>query len=180
MAARAIRDDDADYSFLIKQCSSTINCCSVNVRFCATRWPQSEPLSGSRREGDHGRTKLESCRCLRTPASAHVGDRHHRHGRLRTCRRRRDGRGATDVHRRSGGADMPKLCARYERFDDNTCVWDRSPQTQRSPTLSGGGPLRDPAIDAGPWQQPGRTPRCPRPSAGHDRGAAVHPSSCRG
>ncbi|MDT7770754.1 MAG: hypothetical protein QOI30_3771, partial [Mycobacterium sp.] len=27
MAARVIRDDDADYSFLIKQCSSRINCC---------------------------------------------------------------------------------------------------------------------------------------------------------
>jgi hypothetical protein len=37
MAARAIRADDADYSFLIKQCSSAINCCSVDVRFCATR-----------------------------------------------------------------------------------------------------------------------------------------------
>ena len=102
MAARAIGDEDADYSFLIKQCSSAINCCSVDVRFCATRWPHCGPLSGGRCEGDHGRTKLESCRCLRTPASAHVGDRHHRHGRLRTCRRRRDGRGATDVHRRSG------------------------------------------------------------------------------
>ena len=33
MAARTIRDDDADYSFLIKQCSSPINCCSVLVRF---------------------------------------------------------------------------------------------------------------------------------------------------
>jgi hypothetical protein len=39
MAARPIRDDEADYSFLIKQCSSAINCCSVDVRFCATRWP---------------------------------------------------------------------------------------------------------------------------------------------
>src|ERR1700684_3235271 len=62
MAARVIRDDDADYSFLIKQCSSAINCCSVDVRFRATRWPQSGQLSGGRREGDHGRTKLESCR----------------------------------------------------------------------------------------------------------------------
>ena len=105
MAARAIRDEDADYSLPIKQCSSAINCCSVDVRFCATRWPQCGQLSGGRREGDHRRTKLESCRCLRTPAPAHVGDRHHRrHGRLRTCRRRRDGRGATDVHRRSGGS----------------------------------------------------------------------------
>jgi hypothetical protein len=39
MAARAIRDDDADNSLLIKQCSSAINCCSIGVRFCATRWP---------------------------------------------------------------------------------------------------------------------------------------------
>ena len=232
MAARAIRDDDADYSFLIKQCSSAINCCSVDVRFCATRWPQCGPLSGGRREGDHGRTKLESCRCLRTPASAHVGDRHHRrHGRLRTCRRRRDGRGATDVHRRSGGVHRrvirrwselprprsapslpnqctgdfrrpcsirPAVCSRTTsgtskaglltcrsyapamKGSTTTCVRDWSPQTQRSPALASGGPLRDPAIDAAPWQQPGRTPRCPRPSAGHDRGAAVHPSSCRG
>ena len=35
MAARAIGDDDADYSFLIKQCSSQINCCSVRVWFAA-------------------------------------------------------------------------------------------------------------------------------------------------
>jgi hypothetical protein len=74
MAPRAIRDDDADYSFLIKQCSSAINCCSVNVRFCATRWPLSGQLSGGRCEGDHGRTKLESCRCLRTAASAAAGN----------------------------------------------------------------------------------------------------------
>ncbi len=40
MAARAIRDDEADYSFLIKQCSSAIDCCSANVRFRATGWPQ--------------------------------------------------------------------------------------------------------------------------------------------
>jgi hypothetical protein len=74
MAARTIRDDDADYSFLIKQCSSAINCCSVDVRFCATRWPHCGPLSGGRREGDHSRTKLESCRCLRTLASAAAGN----------------------------------------------------------------------------------------------------------
>jgi hypothetical protein len=49
MAARAIGDDDADYSFLIKQCSSAINCCSVDVRFRATRWSQCRPLSGGRR-----------------------------------------------------------------------------------------------------------------------------------
>jgi hypothetical protein len=40
MAARAIRDDAADYSFLIKQCSSAIDSCSANVRFRATGWPQ--------------------------------------------------------------------------------------------------------------------------------------------
>jgi hypothetical protein len=40
MAARAINDDVADYSFLVKQCSSAVNCCSVNVRFRAIRWPQ--------------------------------------------------------------------------------------------------------------------------------------------
>ena len=51
MDARAIRADDADYSFLIKQCSSAINCCSVDVRFCATRWPHCGPLSGGRRKG---------------------------------------------------------------------------------------------------------------------------------
>ncbi len=44
MAARAIRDEDADYSLLIKQCSSTINCCSVNVRFCATRLARNTQL----------------------------------------------------------------------------------------------------------------------------------------
>jgi hypothetical protein len=37
MAVRAIGDDDADYSFLIKQCSSQINCCSARVWFVATR-----------------------------------------------------------------------------------------------------------------------------------------------
>jgi hypothetical protein len=37
MAARAIGDDDADYSFLIKQCSSRINCCSARVWFAAIR-----------------------------------------------------------------------------------------------------------------------------------------------
>jgi hypothetical protein len=37
MAARVIRDDDADYSFLIKQCSSRINCCSARVWFAAIR-----------------------------------------------------------------------------------------------------------------------------------------------
>jgi hypothetical protein len=37
MAARVIRDDDADYSFLIKQCSSRINCCSAHVWFAAIR-----------------------------------------------------------------------------------------------------------------------------------------------
>jgi hypothetical protein len=31
MAARAIRDDEADYSFLIKQCSPEISFCSVEV-----------------------------------------------------------------------------------------------------------------------------------------------------
>jgi hypothetical protein len=50
MAARAIRDDDADYSFLIKQCSSTINCCSDDVRFHATRWTQTDryPAAGEK------------------------------------------------------------------------------------------------------------------------------------
>jgi len=37
MAARAIGDEDADYSFLIKQCSSRINCCSACVCFAAIR-----------------------------------------------------------------------------------------------------------------------------------------------
>jgi hypothetical protein len=37
MAARVIRADDADYSFLIKQCSSRINCCSARVWFAAIR-----------------------------------------------------------------------------------------------------------------------------------------------
>ena len=37
MAARAIRDADADYSLLLKQCSSRINCCSFCVRFSAIR-----------------------------------------------------------------------------------------------------------------------------------------------
>jgi hypothetical protein len=37
MAARAIGDDDADYSFLIKQCSPRINCCSAPVWFAAIR-----------------------------------------------------------------------------------------------------------------------------------------------
>jgi hypothetical protein len=37
MAARTIGDDDADYSFLIKQCSSQINCCSARVWFSAIR-----------------------------------------------------------------------------------------------------------------------------------------------
>ena len=36
MAARAIRDADADYSFLDKQCSSAINWCSPDVGFPAT------------------------------------------------------------------------------------------------------------------------------------------------
>ena len=37
MAARAICDADADYSFLDKQCSSAINCCSSDVGYSATR-----------------------------------------------------------------------------------------------------------------------------------------------
>jgi hypothetical protein len=37
MATRTIGDDDADYSFLIKQCSSQINCCSTRVWFAAIR-----------------------------------------------------------------------------------------------------------------------------------------------
>jgi hypothetical protein len=37
MAVRMIRADDADYSFLIKQCSSRINCCSARVWFAAIR-----------------------------------------------------------------------------------------------------------------------------------------------
>jgi hypothetical protein len=37
MAARVIRADDADYSFLIKQCSSRINCCSACVWFTVIR-----------------------------------------------------------------------------------------------------------------------------------------------
>ena len=37
MAAQAIRDDDADYSFLIKQCSSAINRRSSSVGFTAIR-----------------------------------------------------------------------------------------------------------------------------------------------
>jgi hypothetical protein len=37
MAARAIRDADADYSFLDKQCSSEINWRSSDVGFSATR-----------------------------------------------------------------------------------------------------------------------------------------------
>jgi hypothetical protein len=37
MAARVIRGEDADYSFLIKQCSSRINCCSARVWFAAIR-----------------------------------------------------------------------------------------------------------------------------------------------
>jgi hypothetical protein len=35
MDARVIRADDADYSLLIKQCSSRINCCSAHVWFAA-------------------------------------------------------------------------------------------------------------------------------------------------
>ena len=37
MAAEAIRDADADYSFLNKQCSSAINRSSSNVGFTAIR-----------------------------------------------------------------------------------------------------------------------------------------------
>jgi hypothetical protein len=37
MAAQAIRDADADYSFLNKQCSSAINRSSSNVGFTAIR-----------------------------------------------------------------------------------------------------------------------------------------------
>jgi hypothetical protein len=37
MAARVIRADDADYSFLIKQCSPRINCYSARVWFAAIR-----------------------------------------------------------------------------------------------------------------------------------------------
>jgi hypothetical protein len=51
-----IRDDDADYSFLIKQCSSRINCCSAHVWFAAIRptvGPAKWPPCG-RRKGDHG------------------------------------------------------------------------------------------------------------------------------
>ena len=47
MPARAIRDADADYSFLNKQCSFIINCCSFSVGFPAIR----QRLTGGRREG---------------------------------------------------------------------------------------------------------------------------------
>jgi hypothetical protein len=49
MAARVIRDDDADYSFLIKQCSSRGNCCSFTVGFSAIGWSLSRPLLAGRR-----------------------------------------------------------------------------------------------------------------------------------
>ncbi len=50
MAARAISDDDADNSLLIRQCSSAINCCSVDVSFRATGWPQNDryPAAGEK------------------------------------------------------------------------------------------------------------------------------------
>lgn len=39
MPPQAIRDGDADYSFLNKECSSEINFCSFNVWLPASRWP---------------------------------------------------------------------------------------------------------------------------------------------
>jgi hypothetical protein len=44
MAALAIRDDDADYSFLIKQCSSAINRRSSGVGFIAIRMTAAQGL----------------------------------------------------------------------------------------------------------------------------------------
>ena len=106
-------------------------------------------------------------------------------------------------HIRCGGGDRPRTgtCPRSagQGPDDRAVVCRRGtqllgqrlrrkaetgargiPQTRGSPALAGGGPSPRAVIDASPWPRPGRTPRCPRPSAGHDRGAAVHPSSCRG
>jgi hypothetical protein len=78
MPARAIRDADADYSFLDKQCSFVINCCSFGVRFPAIRQRQ----TGGRREGDHGaadsiraRTAAHLC-----AASADAGEQTARDG----------------------------------------------------------------------------------------------------
>ena len=50
MPARAMSDADADYSFLNKQCSFVINCCSFSVCFPAIR----QRPTGGRREPDHG------------------------------------------------------------------------------------------------------------------------------
>jgi len=200
MAARAIRDDDADNSLLIKHCSPAINCCSVDVRFCATRWPQCGPLSGGRREGVPAVNSLDSMLmgidagfsgvlssfmidvadveevdepvAVDATVSAACGD-----ARLcRACGIPEMTCGPVDmIVSRSVPPEVPAM-----KSSTATRVRDLSPQTKRSPALASGGHLRDPATDAGPWRQPGRTPRCPRPSASHDRGAAVHPSSCRG
>jgi hypothetical protein len=85
MAARAIGDDEADYSFLIKQCSSQINCCSVRVWFAAIHATTNgrHPAAGVK-----GITVERSSNRVgrRTLASTHVGDRHlRRHGRLGTA-----------------------------------------------------------------------------------------------
>jgi hypothetical protein len=176
MAARAIRDDDADNSLLIKECSSAINCCSVDVRFCATRWPQCGRYPAAGVKGitvERSSNRVGAAVPARPPMLV-IGII----GGMADC----VPAGAAAPVQANGTVSAPTEVARpgHERYDDKPWVRDWSPQTQKSPTLSGGGPLRDPAIDAGPSQQPERTPRCPRPSAGHDRGAAVHPSSCRG
>lgn len=67
MAARAIRDDDADYSFLIKQCSSAINCCSDDVPLHATWWPQSDRYPAA---GEKGTTVERSSKRVGAGAAA--------------------------------------------------------------------------------------------------------------
>jgi hypothetical protein len=62
MPARAIRDADADNSFLDKQCSSVINCCSFGVGFPAIR----QRLPGGRREADHRATEPDPGRTALT------------------------------------------------------------------------------------------------------------------
>lgn len=174
MAIRAIAAADADYSFLGNYCSSGSNCCSSAVGFSATRspWP-----SGVCRDGRWPVTAVAVTRPSAKMESRWDGTQ-------------------TGLEQQS-------------RRRPSTSTWGQSPAITAHPPQAGEAPLgrgvphphkrqvptpfraRGPpratlahtlaaVIDAGRSPRPEHTHRCPRPSAGHDRVAAGHPSSCRG
>jgi hypothetical protein len=168
MAGKAPAAAYADYSFPDDHCSSADNCRSSAVRQVVARRMRllSRPpaITGSRWTADRTGLQRPSRRVRPgwSPASSTAFPSTHPHA-LRKCagageRRRR--RLACRGRCAGRGADSSGSVSRCR---------ESSPSDASGPARPSAGSPR-----------PGRTRRCPRPSAGHDRVAGGRPSSCRG